>query len=95
MLLPVQVEAFKLLSIKLINTATLVYQLYRIQTSVVGPSTTSPLTISTLQASPQSENYVQLSYVSCMALAAGHDTASLGDRLMCDVLSRHSRDACT
>ena len=53
MLLLAQVEAFKLLSIKLINTATLVYQLYRIQTSVAGPSTTSPLDLSTLQACPR------------------------------------------
>jgi hypothetical protein len=38
LLLVMQVEALKLLSIKLLNTATLVYQLYRIQTNMSGPT---------------------------------------------------------
>ncbi|EIE24638.1 hypothetical protein COCSUDRAFT_46890 [Coccomyxa subellipsoidea C-169] len=43
------VEALKLLSIKLINTATLVYQLYRIQTSVSGETTSTAKDASTFQ----------------------------------------------
>lgn len=51
MLLSGQVEALKLLSIKLINTATLVYQLYRIQTHLSGDTPTTVKDASNLQVS--------------------------------------------
>ena len=45
-----QVEALKALSIKLINTATFVYQLYRIQINSTGDTTVSINNTSNLQA---------------------------------------------
>ncbi len=45
-----QVEALKALSIKLINTATFVYQLYRIQINSTGDTTVSISNTSNLQA---------------------------------------------
>lgn len=45
-----QVEALKALSIKLINTATFVYQLYRIQINSTGDTTVSINSTDTLQA---------------------------------------------
>ena len=48
-----QVEAAKLLSIKLINTGTLLYQLFRVQTSQSGDTITSVQDTSLLQARPR------------------------------------------
>ena len=60
-----QVEAAKLLSIKLINTGTLLYQLFRVQTSQSGDSITSVPDNSLLQARTlQLETQVVLLHVT-------------------------------
>ncbi|KAK9909956.1 hypothetical protein WJX75_010045 [Coccomyxa subellipsoidea] len=53
------VEALKLLSIKIINTATLVYQLYRIQTNASGTTTSTAKDITGFQTCSLAQGRVQ------------------------------------